>query len=705
MKIFLKYFFFLFVLVSSANDVHATRIKSGYIALSIKDYFKSQKKFTKALKYNPSPAAHGLASIYSRTDNPFYNKDTAYRYILLSDSLFQLTKERKRLKWEKYGWSKNGIDSLKLIISSQFFLDAKAEHTIASYSEFIVKHPWSLEYPQAVDTRDSLAFFQTVQANSAESYNLFLRLYPNSKYAELARDNFHNSQYLEFTQNDSLSSYLSFIEMHPQSPKRVDAEFRVFEIITAPNTVAAYEEFVTKYPDYSFNDEGWSQFYEVFLFDYSKARKLEFLDRFPNAKNRAFIVQDIEMTDSLFIPSLKSGKYGFSNLNGEVTIEEQFDFVGPFNEGLATVMMGEYQGAINKFGEIVIPVKYEFVGDFHQGRAVVELNELVGVIDRNHKEIIEPIHEDIGEASEGLIYVLQGEKYGYVDLNGIEMIAPRFDEAFDFKNNRAIVGLDGSLGIINRAGEFAVHAAYDELRKISDQLYVCSKEGKKGIVNPEGHVVIIPSYDQIGSFSEGLALATKSDTLLYLNELGEVVLEDGYKVFPNYLLKGEFNRGAAIVFKDGKYGRVNSKGDVLTEANYDNLGMGDGGVPFRKEGRWGMLSMSNKEAIEPIYQSLDVYDNDVVIVRMDDSTGVLDIKGNIIVPIAFNDIEWLVSGLMKVRRGGKYALFNYGAKLTDFDFDKIELFGDHFVSLLAYDKLLFYDLAGEVMIKRVRESE
>lgn len=694
-----------FVLIYSGEEANATRIKSGYTALSIKDYFKSKKRFTKALKYNPSPAAHGLATIYSRSDNPFYNKDTAYRYALIADSLFESTKERKRLKWAKYGWTKSGIDSLKRIISTQFFEDAKKGHSIASYSEFIVNHPWSIEYAQAVDTRDSLAFFQTVEANSAESYNAFVRSYPSSKYAELAQDNFYNSQYLEHTQDDSLTSYLSFIDMYPQSPKKVDAELRVFEIVTAPNTAEAYEEFVTDYPDYSFNEEGWKEFYQVYLFDYSKERKVEFLEKFPNASNVEFIQRDVEMTDSLFIPSLNEGKYGFTNLEGNQIIEEKFDFVGPFSEGLATVMVGELQGAINKFGEIQIPIQYEFVGEFHQGRAIVESNELMGVVDRNHKLILAPTYEDLGDASEGLIYVLKGDKYGYVDLNGVEMIPPIFDEAFNFENNRAIVGLDGSLGIINRSGEFAVHAAYDDLRKISAELYVCSKDGKKGIVNPEGHVVIIPSYDQIGTFSEGLALATKSDTLLYLNELGEVVLDHGYKVFPNYLMKGEFNRGAAIVYKDGKYGRVNPKGDVLTEANYENLGLGDGGVPFRKEGFWGMLSMSNKEVIKPTYQSLDVFDNKVVIARMNDSIGVLDMKGNIIVPITFSEIEWLTGGLMKVKSGNKYALFSFGEKLTDFEFDKIELFGDEFVSLLGDDKLWFYDLARKAVVNRSIESE
>lgn len=688
----------------TSESLHATRIKSGFEALIIKDYFKSENKLKKALKYNPSTAAFGLATIYSRNDNPFYNIDTAYRYALLSDSLYSISKDKKKLKWAKYGWSENGIDSLKILVSSQFYAIAKNEHSISGYTKFIVDHPWSIELNQVIDTRDSLAFFETVNMNSAESYDTFMRSYPSSKYAALAEDNFFNSQYHEHTQGDSLEVYLSFIDLYPSSPKRIDAEKRVFELVTLPNTAEAYEDFVINYPDYNFNDIGWKQFYQVYLFDYSKERKIDFLEKFTDATNRVEIEKDLVMTDSLFLPNLNEGKYGFSNKTGEVLIASEYDFVGPFSEGLATVVKSELQGAINKSGEIQIPIQYESLGNFHQGRAIIESQGKVGLIDRNNKLIIEAVCEDIGDASEGLIYIQKEDKYGYVDLNGFPIIDEIFDEAFDFKNGRAIVEFEESLGIINKKGDFVIHAEYDNLRKISDTLYVCSKDGKKGILNPEGHLVIIPTYDQIGAFNDGVALATKSDTLIYINSKGEVVLDKGYKVFPNYLLKGEFNRGAAIVYKKGKYGRVNIHGDVVTDIAHENLGLGEKFIPFQKEGDWGLLSMSNKILISPKYESIDVYENKTVIASYDDSIGMLNVTGNSMIPFAFNEIEWLIGDYVKVQKGNKYALYKGATQLTAFDFDQIELFNDDFVSLLGENKLNYINVAtGELVNKKEGE--
>lgn len=685
----------------TSETLYASRIKSGYEALLVKDYFKSQNKLKKALKYNTSTAAFGLATIYSRNDNPFYNIDSAYHYANLSDSTWSLTKEKKKAKWAKYGWTQKGIDSLKVLVSSQFYNLAKKDHSIESYTKFISEHPWSIELTQAIDTRDSLAFFETVNMNSAASYDSFMRSYPNSKYSALAEDNFYNSQYHEHTKGDSLELYLSFIDLYPNSPKRADAEKRVFELVTLPNTSEAYEDFVINYPDYSFNAVGWDQFYQVYLFDYSLERKIEFLQKFPDAKNKLFVQSDILMTDSLFLPNLNNSKYGFSNYEGRTIIEAEYDYVGAFSEGLATVVKGELQGAINKLGQLQIPIQYEAVGAFHQGRAMIESNGKVGLIDRNNKLILQAKYEDLGDATEGLIYIQKEEKYGYVDLNGNLVIPELFDEAFDFKNGRAIVEINGSLGIINSKGDFVIHAEYDNLRKINDTLYVCSKDGKQGILNPEGHLIIIPTYDQIGSFSDGLALATKSDTLIYINAKGEVVLDKGYKIFPNYLLKGEFNRGAAIVYKKGKYGRVNLKGDVVTDIIYENLGLSEKFIPFQKEGEWGLMSMSNKVLISSMYESIDVYENKFVVASLDDSIGMLGVNGNVLIPFEFNEIEWLIDDYVKVQRDNYYALFKGGKQLTPFDLTLIELFNDEFVSLLGENQLNYINIeTGELVFKK-----
>ena len=87
-------FFLVFV---GSSSVSASQLKRGYKALEIYDYFKAKKLLSRAKKYNPSTATYGLSIIYSRNDNPFYNKDSAYRYVLFSDSTWNTTKDLLRI--------------------------------------------------------------------------------------------------------------------------------------------------------------------------------------------------------------------------------------------------------------------------------------------------------------------------------------------------------------------------------------------------------------------------------------------------------------------------------------------------------------------------------------------------------------------------------------------------------------------------------
>ncbi len=368
------------VLVSSFSF----RIKKGFEALSIHDYFSAKNYFYKGLKYDPSAAAFGLATIFSRDDNPFYHRDSAYRYIVMADSTFEAAKDKKKLKWSKYGWSRTGIDSLRQLISTQFFIVAKKENSVASYTDFISSHPWSVECASATNTRDSLAFLKVVFENTSEAYDSFIAQYPTSKYVDLAEDNFYYSQYVEATNKDDLKQYVDFLVKNPNSPMKPSAEQRIFEIVTAPNTEEAFKEFVSNYKDNSFIDQAWREYFQVYLNDYSKERIDIFLKENPLALNISEVQIESQLADSLFLPVSIEGKYGYMNRFGEIVIPPNYQFAGHFVNGLATVGNDEKYGAINKSGKLIIPFYYSSISDFIQGRAIVEENEKLGIIDRNN---------------------------------------------------------------------------------------------------------------------------------------------------------------------------------------------------------------------------------------------------------------------------------------------------------------------------------
>ena len=212
------------LLVFSSSVSYAGKVKKGFVALEMHDYFKAKKAFSKGMKYNPEVCSFGLANLYSRDNNVFYSKDSAYRYIRLAKTTFYDAKASKRERFAKYGWDANGIDSLERIIADQFYAEAKRINTSESYNSFLNSHPNSIHAQRALTVRDSIAFFSAVMENTSSSYQAFIDTYPQSDYIDIARDNFYEVEFSELTGDESLASYLKFVQLNANSPLRPAAE-------------------------------------------------------------------------------------------------------------------------------------------------------------------------------------------------------------------------------------------------------------------------------------------------------------------------------------------------------------------------------------------------------------------------------------------------------------------------------------------------
>lgn len=694
-KRFIYIYGILFIVLVSSFSF---RIKKGFEALSVHDYFNAKKSFYKGLKYDPSAAAFGLATIYSRDDNPFYHRDSAYRYIVLADSTFEGSKDKKKAKWSKYGWTRTGIDSIRQVISTQFFNVAKNENSVASYTDFISAHPWSVECAPATNTRDSIAFLKVVFENTSEAYDTFIAQYPTSKYIALAEDNFYYAQFLEATQNDDLEQYVSFLAKHPNSPMKPNAEQRVYEIVTAPNTEEAFKQFVLNYSGNSFIEQGWKEYFQVYLGNYSKERIQTFLEE-NNAPNLIDIEREYQLADSLFLPVSINGKYGYMNRLGDVVISPDYQFAGHFVNGLAIVGNDDKYGAINKAGKLIIPFSYSSVSDFIQGRSIVEENDKLGIIDRNNRVILPFEYEDLGDLSSELIYFSKGLRYGYTDIYGETKIVENFDEAYSFSNGRAMVEIGDYQAMIDVNGNYIFQPTFEGLSQISDSLYSFEKDEKKGIISISGKIISEAKYDDIGLFNNDLAFVINEDTLQYINENGEVIISRGFKTYPNFELKGEFKSGSAVVSKKEKYGRINTKGEVIIPIDYDNLGVGKNYIPYKKKEAWGLINAANKMLIPAKYESIDLIDERFVVAGLNDSIGLLDLSGNNLLPFTFHAIEGLIGDYIIVEKDGHRGLYKKNKQILEIIYDQIRLFKDDFVTLVQDDQIIYYDLRDERIVE------
>ena len=175
----------------------AHKKKSLFKALQQYNYFDAKALFEKVLKKEPSAANYGLAVIYSRTDNPFHNLDSAYSKIQVSEASYAALKEKTKVKYKAYQFDYLAIVTLRASISTVFFKQALAQPTESGMDTYQRKHPWAQERFIAIHLRDSIGFKVAADKSTSVAYNNFLKTYPESEFASRAQKEFYRLQYLE----------------------------------------------------------------------------------------------------------------------------------------------------------------------------------------------------------------------------------------------------------------------------------------------------------------------------------------------------------------------------------------------------------------------------------------------------------------------------------------------------------------------------
>lgn len=674
------------------SSLFAGKIDKGYQALKVYDYFKAKKSFEKGLKYNQSPAAQGLSIIYLRTDNPFHNLDSALRYVNMSLSSFDLTSDSKKARYAVYGFSQDSILSLRTQISTAIFNMKVKENTVAGFQEFIDVHTWAEELPRAIAMRDSLAFYGAVHTNTSEAFNAFVQNYPSSEYIELAKENYHQVKFVEETGDGSLISFERFVKNNPNSPLVTEARERVFHMITESGSIASFEKFIEAHPDYPQVRDAWISLFHRFLTPYTEERLNAFNEMYPDhpITDRVNLERSAMYTPYLLFKS-DSG-FVFKSFDNEELLAVNYEAAGTFSEGLCSVAQDSKVGVIDVFGSVRVPFIYESISQFVNGQAIVELNEKFGVIDRNGRIIMDIDFDDISELSEGRRFAQKDDLYGYYDSQGHNFIKHQFLDAYSFEKGKAKVVFKEKEAYIDSLGSYAIPPYFDEVKLFNDSLYVYLEDDMMGLCNAKCDKITDPIFEDIGRQINGLAVAVLDDRIMYINEKGTIILDNEFEVFPNYLVQGTFKDSIAVIYKDEQYGRISLKGAVVNKVKYDNIGNGKKVFSAMKDELWGLFTEGDKTVLEPTYDELYFVNEQLLVARKGDTTGLIRMSGKVVIPFLFESIEKLTDSLYLVKQNGRYGVYQYGELIFPAIYEKVEFYDAKVLRLMKEEETIYFSI-------------
>ena len=122
--------FILIFLLSSSIGAYAGKLEKAFESLGKYDYFGAKEIFDKLKEKETVGAPYGLSIIFGRSDNPFYNLDSAHIYVSLAEANLPTADEKKVEQLQALGINEASLAEWKDSIDYLAWTFAKEKHTV-----------------------------------------------------------------------------------------------------------------------------------------------------------------------------------------------------------------------------------------------------------------------------------------------------------------------------------------------------------------------------------------------------------------------------------------------------------------------------------------------------------------------------------------------------------------------------------------------
>lgn len=620
----------LFILVTGFKNLHAEKPEKGFEALAIFDYFKAKQIFTEISKKKPDAySQYGLAVIFSRADNPFYNVDSAGKYIYLSYYSF-MAKQQAR-KFLNFFIDNNTILILADTITLRQFQKAKKENQVAAFDAFLKTYYLSSKkiINEVVYLRDELEFNKVLQINKSDTTHEFMLLHPQSRfYMEglLLKD---RELYDETTVSGTAESYVTFLKLYPKNVMVNTAYESLFKIYRQASDIQGLSFFVNTYANAPQNIEAWKLLFSLSVKEFSYAELKNFLSDHPDFPLKNSILKELELNKLVLYPYQKADFTGFIDASGKYIINPIYDAATDFYEGLSVVNKNDSVFFINKENANVFDKFYTDASVFKNGIAPVKQNNKWYFINRQG-QTVSKVYDEINELSNAVYVVKLKNKYGALDQFGQVILETNFDKLGDFKNEYAYYIENGNYGFVSKAG--TVHKA--EFEWISDfnneQIAVIRQNNKYGLVNIFGKKILDCKYDQVIATSSEAFIVVQSTLYGFFSSKGCFITPVTFEYVKEKPAEFYTNGQLFKLLKKGEQSLVDANGHTTINFGvYDEVNFpGDDLIRVKRKNKYGYVDRKLNMIIPFKYQEAQDFSDSLALVKLKDKFMMLNVYGH-----------------------------------------------------------------------------
>ena len=413
----------------------------------------------------------------------------------------------------------------------------------------------------------------------------------------------------------------------------------------------------------------------------------------------------------------------FDLINISKLSREEFDFIGPFIEGISIAKIGEKSIFIKPNGQKLNTKEYYDLRNFENGIAAV-CNDYSYLYDA---------------------------MWTFINKNGIEIINQRFTSFRIYNNgfvevgtysgdydcyNTGLMSINGNLLFEpTKSTTYFIHEKYIEVSGENRRSYKGAFYNFDGTQIKNNNLI---KFEYIGHIREnrGIAQLKESREFVLIDNNFDVIknleifhdseIGEAYLIF-EHVFGCHFYGKVCPIKKNNKWGLIDYNGNFVLNPKYDFIGgftdikmwesfsYGCAGVgkEIDSKMKYSAIDSNFKEISDFIYDEIGLFDEGIASVRIGEKWGAIDSHGEIVVPIEFSSIYYCNKGIIKVALGdfegrrffGKYGLYSYkGNKLTKNIYEELYVLENGFIEFKKDNKFGILNHEGKEVIRNIYDS-
>ncbi|WP_294229179.1 WG repeat-containing protein [uncultured Chryseobacterium sp.] len=333
-------------------------------------------------------------------------------------------------------------------------------------------------------------------------------------------------------------------------------------------------------------------------------------------------------------------------------------------------------GYITKDSIVVIPFEYDFLNPFENGLAYAENNQKKFFITKDNLKL-EGDYDEVRVFSEGLAAVRKNKKWGFIDNKGNLMIPIQYDTADYFRGSGLCeVTKNGKSGFINKQGEEVIPIVYEDgKQEMKDQNVIVKKNGKWAVFDNAGKQLSEFKYDELKTayisdfsknifdrdastfFENGAALGIVNGKYEFINLKAEAAFPDNK--FDSASVFDTFKN--AMVKRNGKYGIIKTDGTFKVPLIYDLIEYFDtnhSSSEYYNAKKGNIYSIFNSdlkkigESHAGVYNDFSNETPTLIFKDLKEKAGMVDREGNVLIPFEYDNLRKIENTLLLSARNG-----------------------------------------------------